>query len=253
MASLPDGEKQQESVDLKFDLPDPAAWTQEEISRLKLDEKSQKLIQHTCKYELGKNGANLTFMPSPHLYDKDGKWSFDTDEVRILAKELAEKKQDDDDEDEDEDSRSDDDSEFMLEDDPIIEVKETDIKTACLKAAKSVGCDAVESTFVTNANENVEKYKDLKVICLKDNTLLLDGDGGGNAFIQACELAWAKHYPLKIDPSHIWLCITQGVALHVEQNAEKLREKWVKHEGKKKLIVNRDGFVKGIHTITNNQ
>ena len=51
MAALPDDErKQQESVDLKFDLQDPPTWTQKEISGL--DEESQQLINHKCKYEL---------------------------------------------------------------------------------------------------------------------------------------------------------------------------------------------------------
>jgi len=42
-----------------------------------------------------------------------------------------------------------------------------------------------------------------------------------------------------------WICITQGFAIHVNQNAERLRKTFVAHEGKKEIMVRRDNFVKG--------
>ena len=39
--------------------------------------------------------------------------------------------------------------------------------------------------------------------------------------------------------------ILQGIALHVNQNHEVLREKWVDHEGKLGLLVIRDDFKLG--------
>ena len=36
---------------------------------------------------------------------------------------------------------------------------------------------------------------------------------------------------------HIWLLILQSVAVHVDQNAEKLRNKYVEHDGQKELLV----------------
>ena len=75
--------------------------------------------------------------------------------------------------------------------------------------------------------------------------------GGGfhgwirHAFVNAVHIAFANHYPLTITPDHIWMCIAQGLSSHVNANADKLRMKFVKHEGKKTLIVRRDDFVKG--------
>eukprot|EP01083_Nonionella_stella_P004853 14184_1 len=66
-----------------------------------------------------------------------------------------------------------------------------------------------------------------------------------HAFIVAIEIAYFMHYPLKLSPSQIWLLILQSIGFHVDANAEKLREKFVKHEGKKDLIVLRPNFIKG--------
>ena len=66
-----------------------------------------------------------------------------------------------------------------------------------------------------------------------------------HAFVGAVHMAFARHYPLTISPDHIWMCIAQGLSSHVNANADKLRKKFVQHEGKKTLIVQRDDFVKG--------
>mmetsp|Transcript_30352 Transcript_30352/g.49409 ORF Transcript_30352/g.49409 Transcript_30352/m.49409 type:complete len:421 (-) Transcript_30352:358-1620(-) len=58
-----------------------------------------------------------------------------------------------------------------------------------------------------------------------------------SSFITAAETAWDAHYPFRFRCEHIWLMILQSVAVHVDQNAEKLREKYVKHDGQKTLIV----------------
>ena len=57
------------------------------------------------------------------------------------------------------------------------------------------------------------------------------------SFITSSLEAWNKHYPFRFKPEHIWLLILQAVAVHVDKNAEKLRNKYVTHEGKKDLIV----------------
>eukprot|EP01084_Bolivina_argentea_P058715 107199_1 len=66
-----------------------------------------------------------------------------------------------------------------------------------------------------------------------------------HAFIAALEIAFFKHYPLSLSVSQIWILILQAVGMHIDENAEKLRNKFVKHQGKKDLIVNRPNFVKG--------
>ena len=65
------------------------------------------------------------------------------------------------------------------------------------------------------------------------------------SFIEASLTAWSMHYPFRFKPEHIWLLILQSVAVHVDQNAENLRKKYVNHDGKMKLTVNRDNFVLG--------
>jgi hypothetical protein len=67
----------------------------------------------------------------------------------------------------------------------------------------------------------------------------------GNAFLRAAHLAYALHYPLSLSPDAVWLCIAQGFAAHVKENAERLRGKFVRHEGQATLKVRRDDFVKG--------
>jgi len=43
----------------------------------------------------------------------------------------------------------------------------------------------------------------------------------------------------------IWLQILQGLANHVNANAEALRHHFVSHDGKKLIEIKRDEFVKG--------
>ena len=71
-------------------------------------------------------------------------------------------------------------------------------------------------------------------------------DGKSNGLLQAVHLAYASHYPLVLTPDAVWMCIAQGFAHHVNQNAEKLRNMFVEHDGKKVLTVRRDDFVKGL-------
>ena len=65
------------------------------------------------------------------------------------------------------------------------------------------------------------------------------------SFIKASFDSWSNHYPIRFKPEHIWLLILQGVAVHVDQNAEKLRAKYVNHKEKMTLRVQRDDFVLG--------
>jgi hypothetical protein len=50
---------------------------------------------------------------------------------------------------------------------------------------------------------------------------------------------------LELHPDHFKLLILQGFAIHVNENAETLRGLFVAHEGKKKIEIRRDDFVKG--------
>lgn len=56
-----------------------------------------------------------------------------------------------------------------------------------------------------------------------------------NLFAKAVHSAFFDHHPLILSPDIIWLTIAQGLAHHIDQNAETLRDKFVYHEGKKDL------------------
>merc|ERR1719474_1992933 len=71
------------------------------------------------------------------------------------------------------------------------------------------------------------------------------GDGRICSFITAAIDSWSNHYPIRFKPEHIWLLILQGVAVHVDRNAEKLRPKYVNHKETMTLRVDRDDFVMG--------
>jgi hypothetical protein len=63
--------------------------------------------------------------------------------------------------------------------------------------------------------------------------------------IAALHAAFSLHHPISISPDIVWLTLTQGLAHHVNANAEQLRQKFVRHEGNVKIEVRRDDFVKG--------
>jgi len=66
-----------------------------------------------------------------------------------------------------------------------------------------------------------------------------------NGFLQAAYTAFARHQGLVLSPDSVWLAIAQGFATHVNMNAERLRHKFVQHEGKKYIEIQRNEFVKG--------
>jgi Domain of unknown function (DUF4419) len=55
--------------------------------------------------------------------------------------------------------------------------------------------------------------------------------------VQAVHLAFSQHRPLVLSPDSIWLTIVQGFSHHVHENAEELRGRIVRHQGKKRLRV----------------
>lgn len=63
--------------------------------------------------------------------------------------------------------------------------------------------------------------------------------------VAAIHNAFNDHRPLSLSPDIIWLLIGQGLANHINANAEQLRPQFVKHQGNIKIEVRRDDFVKG--------
>lgn len=66
-----------------------------------------------------------------------------------------------------------------------------------------------------------------------------------NLLAKAVHAAFYDHHPLVLSPDVIWLTIAQGLAHHVDENAEALRDHFVHHKGKRELVVERPKFIKG--------
>jgi hypothetical protein len=64
-------------------------------------------------------------------------------------------------------------------------------------------------------------------------------------FVAAVHRAFMDHRPLRFSPDAVWLLICQGVANHINAHAEELRHRLVSHQGKARIHVRRDDFVKG--------
>lgn len=113
--------------------------------------------------------------------------------------------------------------------------------------SKLVTSDSVQQEliwFITGKEENtkIEYVKLCAPIFANRAVCQYNMHGLAAAFYEA----FAFHRPLHISPDHIWLTIAQGFAIHVSENHEGLREKFVNFEkGKKTLTVIADDFVRG--------
>ncbi len=66
-----------------------------------------------------------------------------------------------------------------------------------------------------------------------------------HGFVAAVHVSFDRHHPLILSPDDVWLCLAQGFATHVGEHAEALRSRLVRHQGKAKISVRRDQFVRG--------
>lgn len=57
-----------------------------------------------------------------------------------------------------------------------------------------------------------------------------------NPLVGAVHLAFSRHLPLTLSPDAIWLTIIQGFSHHVTENAEALRARLVRHQGRVELV-----------------
>jgi len=55
--------------------------------------------------------------------------------------------------------------------------------------------------------------------------------------LDAVHTAFSQHRPLALSPDCIWLIIAQGFGHHMTENAEALRHRLVRHQGKRKLSI----------------
>lgn len=82
--------------------------------------------------------------------------------------------------------------------------------------------------------------------CGATNTDLLDQyRSNANPLVLAGYTAYQAHYPLTLSPDSMWLTIANSFAMHVNENAETLRKRFIDHESKVLIKLYRDGFIKG--------
>jgi hypothetical protein len=63
--------------------------------------------------------------------------------------------------------------------------------------------------------------------------------------LAAAHFAFSQHRPLVLSPDLIWVAIVQGLAQHVRNHAERLRDRFVGHQGKIEICVERDDLLRG--------
>ncbi len=76
----------------------------------------------------------------------------------------------------------------------------------------------------------------------RDPLIACDED---HALLTAMQVSFYDHFPLRLSPDAIWITLARGFALHVNENAETLRGRFVSHSGKKDLVVTRMDFAPG--------
>lgn len=73
-----------------------------------------------------------------------------------------------------------------------------------------------------------------------------------NALIDSCYIAFGEHKRLILSPDIIWLAILQQLSIHVNNNSEALRKKFVQFEGKQSILIHRDDFRLGANNPWHN-
>jgi hypothetical protein len=103
--------------------------------------------------------------------------------------------------------------------------------------------EAIESLLEPERWCKGEAYRPIEAWTRPSGHLLADVHH--HPLVTAVAWAYAEHRPLSLSPDMIWLLICQGVAHHINANAEELRGHFVRHQGKLTLTVRRDDFNKG--------
>jgi len=75
---------------------------------------------------------------------------------------------------------------------------------------------------------------------------LVDAPAHVNPLLSAVQVAFDGHHPLRLTPDAVWLTIAAGFAKHVDRNAEALRARFVRHEGRKTVPVHWNGSFEGV-------
>lgn len=71
---------------------------------------------------------------------------------------------------------------------------------------------------------------------LQDRRIVNPNTGSRHPLVAAVHLAFSRHLPLTLSPDAIWLTIVQGFSHHINNHAEALRGRLVRHEGRRELV-----------------
>src|ERR1019366_4914651 len=63
--------------------------------------------------------------------------------------------------------------------------------------------------------------------------------------LAAAHFAFSQHRPLVLSPDMIWVAVVQGLARHVRNHAERLRDQFVGHQGKLDICIERTDLHRG--------
>lgn len=66
-----------------------------------------------------------------------------------------------------------------------------------------------------------------------------------HALLSAIRFSFYDHLPLRLSPDAIWITLARGFALHVNEHAEDVRHRFVRHAGREKIVVQRLDFTPG--------
>ena len=96
------------------------------------------------------------------------------------------------------------------------------------------------------ANALMEKIRgDFEAYPLHQKRLVSVFESELHSFVATLWIAFKDHRPVIITPDMIWLLISQGFAEHVLLHDEQLRNVFVNHSDKKKIVIREDSFKKG--------
>lgn len=81
-----------------------------------------------------------------------------------------------------------------------------------------------------------------------DGFVIKSSGGSRSGLFVAIETAYNGHHKLHLRPDDVMLAIAQGVSAHLsyEENAEKYRQVFVDHAGKKRILIRADPFRTGM-------
>lgn len=97
---------------------------------------------------------------------------------------------------------------------------------------------AQENLPVRNAKLQLDARFEKQLLAFShDDAYSVIHSHGIHPLIQAVHTAFSDHRPLLLTPDMIWITLAQGFAQHINDQAEALRSRFVRHQGKQNLVI----------------